>query len=493
MTIVATWLMGGTKVNATFISMNVGLLVMLAFLMMYFVKIGGTLPEYSTILFGNKALLDYVRTLPITLDDIALYENLFRVLVAYLYFLCGVKINLDVGKRFAKNKLYYLLSALPALFVVVASNPTIMLTTLAYKYDIQTFIVNVSFIVILGYIAFSVFLFICEYRKIALSWYKRRHMDYTISMVMFSVLYVIFAQFDPIIIYQDYNRVSVFTHPILLVSTNPTNVWFLVFIICIIACVFMIYQNFRYFKYDYDRTKLELTIKRKVTDAELGTSMLLHGLKNQLLSAKILNKKIANGIDDDEIDREELKKLTIRLLDINEDMSGKLSYLYKTMTNVHTVFTQCTTQELFDIVIPMVQKKDMDSIVEFKLESGSVLIDKELLSEAIFNVVSNAIDAVAQNDYKKIVVRMFFTRSHAVISVTDNGVGMSNEVKKKIFMPFTSSKNSDTNWGLGLCYARRIVKEHMGDIRFESKVLQGTTFYISLPRYLRGGKDEQED
>ena len=70
-----------------------------------------------------------------------------------------------------------------------------------------------------------------------------------------------------------------------------------------------------------------------------------------------------------------------------------------------------------------------------------------------------------------------------MIEVRDNGRGMTKSQLKKIFEPFYSSKNSNSNWGMGLYYVREIVKSHLGTLRIESKDGEGSSFYILLPKY----------
>lgn len=70
-----------------------------------------------------------------------------------------------------------------------------------------------------------------------------------------------------------------------------------------------------------------------------------------------------------------------------------------------------------------------------------------------------------------------------MIEVRDNGKGMTKSQTKKIFEPFYSSKNSNSNWGMGLYYVREIVKSHLGMLRIESEEDRGSSFFILLPKY----------
>jgi len=68
-----------------------------------------------------------------------------------------------------------------------------------------------------------------------------------------------------------------------------------------------------------------------------------------------------------------------------------------------------------------------------------------------------------------------------IISITDNGIGMSDEVKEKIFEPSFTSKKSHQGSGLGLATVLEIIKQHNGHLTVESTFNQGTTFNLFFP------------
>jgi two-component system nitrogen regulation sensor histidine kinase NtrY len=71
----------------------------------------------------------------------------------------------------------------------------------------------------------------------------------------------------------------------------------------------------------------------------------------------------------------------------------------------------------------------------------------------------------------------------AVIDFRDNGAGMSEEVKNRLFEPYFSTKQGGT--GLGLAIAKRVVSDHHGFIRVQSVPGEGTQFLIELPTVSR--------
>ena len=100
------------------------------------------------------------------------------------------------------------------------------------------------------------------------------------------------------------------------------------------------------------------------------------------------------------------------------------------------------------------------------------------LAEVMTNLILNAIDAMPDGGGLTIGTRD--TRDGVVITVGDTGIGMSEQVRRRIFEPFFSTKGEKGS-GLGLSMAYSIVRRHGGDIRVESEPGRGTTFSLSLP------------
>jgi CheY-like chemotaxis protein/anti-sigma regulatory factor (Ser/Thr protein kinase) len=100
------------------------------------------------------------------------------------------------------------------------------------------------------------------------------------------------------------------------------------------------------------------------------------------------------------------------------------------------------------------------------------------LREVVTNMIFNAMEAMPEGG--KIEIRTFKKRRDVSIQISDTGIGIAEEAKKKIFEPFFTTKPF-TNTGLGLSMSYGIVKRFGGEIEVESEVGRGTTFTIMLP------------
>jgi PAS domain S-box-containing protein len=104
------------------------------------------------------------------------------------------------------------------------------------------------------------------------------------------------------------------------------------------------------------------------------------------------------------------------------------------------------------------------------------------LTEVMVNVLTNAIDAMPTGGILliKTALRQADDSDCVEIEVSDTGVGMSSEVKRRIFDPFFSTKGPK-GMGLGMSVAYGIISRHQGSIRFETELGKGTTCCLSLP------------
>ena len=115
---------------------------------------------------------------------------------------------------------------------------------------------------------------------------------------------------------------------------------------------------------------------------------------------------------------------------------------------------------------------------DYELEEAFVLIDPKIFSRTLTNIILNAIQSVeSKNPVIRIVIKSVANRVQ--LSIADNGKGIPEEQHEKIFTPYFSTKS--TGSGIGLAVAKKGIENAGGNIWFESKEGEGTTFYITLP------------
>ncbi|CAL1517277.1 HAMP domain-containing sensor histidine kinase [Chitinophaga sp. MM2321] len=111
-----------------------------------------------------------------------------------------------------------------------------------------------------------------------------------------------------------------------------------------------------------------------------------------------------------------------------------------------------------------------------------IFADKTQMNRLFTNLLLNAIQAIPENTKGHIIVQLRATADrYVIVSVADNGGGISPEVQSKIFVPNFTTKSSGTGLGLAMC--KNIAEQTRGEIWFETKLNEGTTFYVKLPIY----------
>lgn len=108
-----------------------------------------------------------------------------------------------------------------------------------------------------------------------------------------------------------------------------------------------------------------------------------------------------------------------------------------------------------------------------------VFCDEQGMQQVLFNLLTNAIDASPPGS--EITVAVTFSDEKLILRVTDNGSGMTDEIKSKAFEPFFTTKEIGQGTGLGLSISNSIVNSHGGSIIIKSEKNMGTTILVTIP------------
>jgi signal transduction histidine kinase len=111
---------------------------------------------------------------------------------------------------------------------------------------------------------------------------------------------------------------------------------------------------------------------------------------------------------------------------------------------------------------------------------GCVFLDAHAVFNSLANLVANALDALSPGRSGRVEVAVSRAGDRLVFTVSDNGAGMSPEVRAKVFRAMFSTKGSKGT-GLGLLSVQKAVREHGGTIEVTSEEGAGTVFRMALP------------
>ena len=231
-----------------------------------------------------------------------------------------------------------------------------------------------------------------------------------------------------------------------------------------------------------EKRKLEEDSKRKEKLSAMGelASGVAHEIRNPInaigMIAQRLNKefKVEN-------DKEDYNHITTLLRDeikrINKIISQFLNYAKPLDLQIREVDSKEYFDDIFSLFEDQAKNREItftkSSVVAYKIK-----IDPELIKQALMNLIQNSFDAITTNG--KVELKYYKTNTNLIIEISDNGKGIPEEIKNKIFDLYFTTRNEGT--GLGLSITQKIISEHNGRIEVFSQPNVQTKFTITLPQ-----------
>jgi len=134
-------------------------------------------------------------------------------------------------------------------------------------------------------------------------------------------------------------------------------------------------------------------------------------------------------------------------------------------------------REVLEVAQPQLQRARVEVAQLLPIGIPEVFVDRDLLKQAVLNLVLNAVEAMPQGGQLQLTLSR--RGEMAEITVADTGKGIPPELRQKVFQLFFTTRPGGS--GIGLASTFRIVQLHNGSINFTSEVGRGTTFRIELP------------
>ena len=229
---------------------------------------------------------------------------------------------------------------------------------------------------------------------------------------------------------------------------------------------------------DLRRTQSELIQKERLSTIGRLASSIIHDIKNPMTSIRGYAQLLNEGV----LAPEKIKsysEVIIREADRFIEMTTDLLTFSRGELAVKKspVELNVVLEDLIFSLKGKFEARRVEIITDIKCR-GQVNMDRSKFRRALENICYNALDAMPQGG--KFVLRTTEEEGKAVISLEDNGYGMSEEVKGRIFEEFFSH-NKDLGTGLGLAITKRIISEHGGTIEVYSELGKGTVFRVRMP------------
>ena len=206
-----------------------------------------------------------------------------------------------------------------------------------------------------------------------------------------------------------------------------------------------------------------------------------HEIKNPLTPMKLNIQYLQQAMLND---NPNIKELTGKVSDSIIEQIDNLSYIASEFSNFATMPEARPEElELGELLNKALKLYLNDEHIKISVseypEKLHVYSDHSQLLRVFTNLLENAKQAIPAERTGHIDISLKAENGSAIIAIADNGQGIPEEIVKKIFQPYFTTKSSGT--GLGLAMTRKIIEFWKGDIWFETKEGEGTTFYIRLP------------
>jgi Signal transduction histidine kinase len=462
------------------------LIIMLSGIIIYIAKIGGLSDTQYVFLFLSMKIQQKIQFMIITLDKLGYVIAVGRCLFPLFLFVISVKYS--TIRFVVRYRKWAGLFAIPPVLSLIFYYPSIFYVVVCNRFTLQETLMTATLVWILIYLILAVTLLIGERFTIPFSYLRRQYSMILSLYVSLALIYGIYCVQDPIQVYQlygfEYLWVSGFSYAN---PTMPVFGWAILTFVTITSSLMGFWNLIGYTRINYKVNKEDIVLQRKFDISSAGASVFVHSIKNQLLSANVLYRKINKLFESDQPDVEAIKEYVGKLQHLNENMLAHMDQLYASTKSHSVSLKSVSVENVIDKALQSYHEKYPENQIQINIkESVTILADLSNLSQALYNLLINAQDAILKKrdgSEGKVELSVYNWRSYTVFEISDNGVGISKSDQKKILDPFFTTKNTNYSWGMGLHYVQRIAKSHYGSLKFESTENQGSKFYLLLPRF----------
>lgn len=215
----------------------------------------------------------------------------------------------------------------------------------------------------------------------------------------------------------------------------------------------------------------QVELKQRLSQLGEMSAGIAHELRNSMSVisgyAKILGRKV------DDSGKATVDSIISEVQSMDRIISELLAFAKPADLNISEV-------NLNDLIEHAAHSLTLDTKTEVSVRAESIIsirADELLLKQALSNIITNAKEAMPNGG--RIDINLIGVSNKAEIRIRDTGCGISEDVRKKIFLPFYTTKEEGIGFGLAL--VQKIVVSHGGNIDVESKTGEGTMFTLTLP------------
>jgi signal transduction histidine kinase/cell fate (sporulation/competence/biofilm development) regulator YlbF (YheA/YmcA/DUF963 family) len=227
-----------------------------------------------------------------------------------------------------------------------------------------------------------------------------------------------------------------------------------------------------------ERIAVQLKLREREAEIARITRNVAHEVKNPLNSMRLWLENLRESVPSDSgASREALQVLDTEIDRLDRVVKRFLDFMRPVELRPEETRLASLLQEALTLARPQMERAGVQLETQFDGDVPPVQVDRQLVQQALQNLVGNAVEAMPSGG--KLTVALRREGEMAEVRVSDTGCGIKPEHRERIFQLFFSTRPNGN--GIGLATTYRIVKMHEGLIDFTSEVGRGTTFRVQLP------------
>lgn len=276
------------------------------------------------------------------------------------------------------------------------------------------------------------------------------------------------------------------------------NIWIeltatsLALILCgVVSSFFLAHLRLRQLFSQLQTTREELVRAEKEAVFGVMSARVRHELRNALNLVRAPAEMIRNNFQKQDPlklrDRPEeiigeMDGIIDRVTKLDQMIENELSFFQNTQFNFQQQEPEPLLKSALEMVEPLISDKQINVQWNYPSDTPKLSVDADKMRIVFANLIKNACQAMMKGGELQITIETPYESSSqfvTIVRITDTGAGIPADELERIFEPFYTTK--PRGLGLGLVNVKNIVEGHGGEVRVESGVGTGTTFFIQLP------------
>jgi signal transduction histidine kinase len=231
-----------------------------------------------------------------------------------------------------------------------------------------------------------------------------------------------------------------------------------------------------------ERMETERRIRESERLAHIGklTTSLAHEIRNPLSSVKMNSQIILKNTEFDGNDKRRMEIIVHEISRLERILDEMLDFARPLKLNLEPASINSVIDACLEIMDARIREKDITVKKRYTRSVPQILLDHEKIEQAIFNVLLNAVEVLAEGGHIEILTKQLRRDSRSLqVQISDDGSGISTEDLPYVFDPFFSNKKKGT--GLGLSNVKKIIEAHGGTGSVAIRKPHGTRVSLTIP------------